>query len=290
MRWIWLAMLAGCYHADTPAGSPCSSDADCPGGQTCAAQHCSLTGATIDDAPAVQDAALDAAVVHDARPIDAPAPPPLIQYKATTSAYVLQNAPATTLTIARPACATNGVMVAAIAMGSTGEATLPVYTAPTGWTLVRRSNRNTDSSLAVYTHISATEPASYTWTFDVPIEGIGWISCYLNVDKTTPVDVEIGGPIESVGPTYAAPILTTTKANDLALAIIIAHTTLAAATTWSAPTNTTQRIDYNNTTTRSGTQGDRAIANVGSTGMIMTTASETQDYAIGEVLVLRQAP
>jgi hypothetical protein len=29
---------------------------------------------------------------------------------------------------------------------------------------------------------------------------------------------------------------------------------------------------------------------VGSTGLIMTTASETQDYAIGELLVLRQAP
>jgi hypothetical protein len=282
-------MLAGCYHADTPAGSPCGSDADCPGGQTCAAQHCSLAG-TIGDAPAVEDAALDAAVVHDARPLDATPPPPLIQYKTTTSAYVLQNAPAPTLTIARPDCTNSGVMVAAIAMGSTGEATLPVYTAPTGWTLVRRSNRNTDSSLAVYTHLAGNDPTSFTWTFDVPIEGIGWISCYLNVDRVTPVDVEIGGAIESVGPTYSAPLVTTTKSNDLALAIIIAHTTLNAATTWSAPSNTTQRIDFSNTTTRSGTQGDRAIANPGSTGMIMTTASETQDYAIGEVLVLRQAP
>lgn len=282
-------MLAGCYHADTPAGSPCSSDADCPGGQTCAAQHCSLAG-TIEDASAVEDAALDAAVVHDARPLDAPPPSPLIQYKATTSAYVLQNAPAPTLTIARPDCSNSGVMVAAIAMGSTGEATLPVYTAPTGWTLVRRSDRNTDSSLAVYTHLAGNDPASFTWTFDVPIEGIGWISCYLNVDRVTPIDVEIGGPIESVGPTYSAPLVTTTKSNDLALAILIAHTMLNAATSWSAPTNTTQRIDLSNTTTRSGTQGDRAIPNPGSIGMIMTTASETQDYAIGEVLVLRQAP
>ena len=283
-------MLAGCYHADTPAGSPCTSDADCPGGQTCAAQHCSLEGSVVEDAPAVADAALDAAIVRDARPLDAPAPPPLIQYKSTRSAYVLQNAPAAALTIVRPDCANNAVMVAVIAMGSTGEATLPVYTAPPGWTLVRRSDRNTDSSLAVYTRVYFNEPASYTWTFDVPIEGIGWISCYLNVDKTDPVDVEIGGPIESVGPTYSAPLLTTTKPNELALAIIIAHTTLAAATTWSAPTNTTQRINFSNTTTRSGTQGDRPLPNVGSTGAISTTASETQDYAIGELLVLRQAP
>ena len=104
-------------------------------------------------------------------------------------------------------------MVAVIAMGSTGEATLPVYTAPAGWTLVRRSDRNTDSSLAVYTRVYFNEPASYTWTFDVPIEGIGWISCYLNVDKAAPIDVETGGPIESVGPTYSAPLLTTTHAN-----------------------------------------------------------------------------
>jgi hypothetical protein len=181
-------------------------------------------------------------------------------------------------------------MVAAIAMGSTGEATLPVYTAPAGWTLVRRSDRNTDSSLAIYTHLAGNDPATFTWTFDIPIEGIGWISCYLNVDRVAPVDVEIGGPIESVGPTFVAPLVTTTRPNDLALAIMIAHTTLTVATTWSAPTNTTQRIDYNNTTTRSGTQGDRALPTIGSSGAIKTTASETQDYAIAEVLALRQAP
>jgi hypothetical protein len=175
-------------------------------------------------------------------------------------------------------------------MGSTAEPTLPVYTAPTGWTLVRRSDRNTDSSLAVYTRIAASEPASYTWTFDVPIEGVGWISCYLNVDHANLIDVEIGGAIESIGPTFAAPVLTTTHPNELALAIIVAHTTLAAATTWSVPANTTQRINFNNGTTRSGMQADRVVASAGSTGAISTTASETQDYAIGQLLVLRQAP
>lgn len=287
MRWVWLAMLAGCYHADTPAGSPCVSDTDCPGGQTCAAQHCSLEGGAIFDASATEDGPSDAAITRDATPLDAPAPPPLIQYKTTTSATVLQNAPATSLAIARPACS-GGEMVAAIAMGATGAASVPVYTAPPGWTLVRRSDRNTDSSLAVYVHAAlGNDPATFTWAFDLPIEGTGWISCYLNVDRTDPIDVETGGVIEDVGPVYTAPALTTTASNEMIVGIIIAHRT-AGATTWT--TNLTQRIDLNNGTTRSGMAGDRRIANPGSTGAITTTASATQDYAIGELLVLRQAP
>jgi len=287
MRWVWLAMLAGCYHADTPAGSPCISDAECPGGQTCAAQHCSLANGAIFDGALASDAPADTAVMPDATPLDAPAPPPLIQYKTTTSATVLQNAPATSLSIARPSCA-GGEMIASIAMGTTGAATLPVYTAPAGWTLVRRSDRNTDSSLAVYTHAASTaDPATFTWTFDLAIEGVGWISCYANVDRADPIDVETGGALEEVGPIYTAPTLTTTGANEMIVGIIVAHRT-AGATTWT--TSLTERIDLNNTTTRSGMAGDRRIANPGSTGTITTTASAAQDYAIGELLVLRQAP
>jgi len=180
-------------------------------------------------------------------------------------------------------------MVASIAMGAPGATTLPMYAAPPGWTLVRRSDHSTTSSLAVYTHAAlGNDTPMFTWIFDQAIEGTGWISCYLNVDRIQPVDVETGGALETTGPVYTAPTLTTTKPNEMIVGIIIAHTSQNAVTTWT--TNLTKRVDLNNGAARSGMEGTRPIANPGDTGLITTTASEAQDYAIGELLVLRQAP
>jgi hypothetical protein len=257
----------------------------------CVANRCVLDGTPADASDV--DAAVDARLVDTARSIDAipDAMSPAIAWVSATTATVLRGAPAMSVTVAQPTCATSNVMVAAIAMGNTGAATNPVFTPPTGWTLVRRSDHGNDTALLVYWHTAgAAEPATYTWQFTTLIEGVAWISCYANVDPTTPIDVEQGGVVATTGPDYAAPSITPTTANTMLVLTYIAHAPTATGTTWTPPALTNQRVNFNNGTSRSGTSADQLLGAANPTGALSATASEAQDYAIVESLALRPAP
>jgi hypothetical protein len=284
-------LVVGCYNAHPAFDVPCSSTGACPLGQICVADRCVLEG-TIEDALDL-DAAVDARLLDAASPLDATpdAMPPAIRWKSTTTATVLQNAPALSVTVAHPACDAADVMVAAIAMGVTGAATNSVFTPPPGWTLVRRSDHGNDTALVVYWHAAgAAEPATYTWQFSTMIHGVAWISCYGNVDPIAPIDVEQGGVIATTGPSYAAPSITPTRASTMLVLTCVSHAPTSAGTTWMPPVQTSQRVNLNNGTTRSGTSADRLLSTTNPTGATLAIASEAQDYALVESLALRPAP
>ena len=241
--------------------------------------------APVDAAPADSTSVTEADAHGDAMP---DAMPVLIAWQSTTTTSVLA-AGALSVTVARPTCAAGNVFVATVAMGRTGSAASPTFTAPTGWTLVRRVDRLNDSALLTYWHTaSAAEPTSYTWQFSATIEGVAWISCYANVNPTAPIEVEAGVLVATVGPAYATPSITTTTPNAMVLATYVSHA--ATATTWVAPTGTTKRAGLNNGTTRSGLGVDKLFAAAGATGTLTATASTAQGYALVEILALKPAP
>ena len=175
-------------------------------------------------------------------------------------------------------------------MQNSGAPAMPGFTAPAGWTQVRRLDHATDTALLVYWHTAtAVEPTSYTWQFSAQIEGVAWISCYANVDPSSPIDAEAGLVDSTAGPAYATPSITTTAPNAMLVATFVSHLA-TPPTTWSGSAGTTVRASFNNGTSRSGLGEDQLVAATGPTGARMATASSPQDYALVHVLALRPLP
>ena len=255
----------------------------------------SLSGATssdagnVTDATGTPDAAPDA--VADAKADgETSTPPHTITWRSTTTAFVPQ-AGASLVTVARPSTVASGdVLVAGVAMGNSGNSAAPVFTAPSGWSLVRRLDSGIATTLAVYWHVAgASEPATYTWSFDLPIEGEAWVSDYAGADTVSPVDVETGVVQASSATSYATPSLKTIAANTLVLGSFASHGSSAA--TWTAPPSTTTRASLNNQSSRSAIAVEQAVAAAGTTvGPWTATVDQAQDYALVHLMALRPAP
>jgi hypothetical protein len=239
----------------------------------------------------ISDAGVDAgdsdAAVADASEDSAPG---AITWRATTTQTVPEDQPVSSLTIARPATAAAGdVLIAGIAMGYSSAPTTPVFTPPQGWTLVRRIDDATLTTLAFYWHAQgATEPASYTWSFDMQLEGVAWISDYAGVDTTAPVAGEDGGVVATMGTSYATPKIKTTAANALVLATFASHccSTGSDIPMWNGPAGMVVRANLNNDTTRSALTAEVLVAAPGSAGPYTATVNVAQDYALTDVLAL----
>ncbi len=97
------------------------------------------------------------------------------------------------LAINRPTGAAGDVLIAQITV--TGRSANPTINAPTGWTLVNRTNYGTGAGQigqAIYYRVWASgEPTSYTWSFSGGSSGtryaIGNIVSYRGVDTTNPI-------------------------------------------------------------------------------------------------------
>jgi hypothetical protein len=103
-------------------------------------------------------------------------------------------------------------------------------TAPGGWTL---NSSAFLSGQAIYTYrriASASEPATYTWTFSATVPIAAWVGSYLGVDTATPFDSGISAGQN--GTTHTTGNFSTTSANDL----IVVGYSLAAISTFSTPT------------------------------------------------------
>ena len=141
-----------------------------------------------------------------------------------------------TLTInVPPGTTTNDAMVASIAI----RPSTAVITPPAGWALVRRMDNGASNSLAIYGKVAtASEPASYSWTFSASTGSAGGIRSFSGVDMTTPLDVENGAATAS-SLNHAAPSVTTTSANDM---IVTSHS-FASSATWTTPAGMTEAFD-----------------------------------------------
>jgi hypothetical protein len=78
----------------------------------------------------------------------------------------------------------NDVMYVYLAFSPIGAS----ITTPTGWTAASSSGA---TGIQVYTYrrvASASEPANYTWTFNITTNIAAWAGSYVGVDTTTPTD------------------------------------------------------------------------------------------------------
>ena len=214
--------------------------------------------------------------------------PGVITWESTQTATVAQ-AGANFVDIPVPSCLVGDVAVAAVAMGSTGAASMPTFTPPDAtWTLIRRLDSGNDTTSALYWHvITGGEPAMLRWSFSGTIGGVAWMSCYDGVDTTSPIDVETGVVIPTSASTFMSPSVVTTVPNAVLLVTFMTH---GNAVTWTPPPQTTQRANVENGSTRSGVGVDKVIAMPGATGMFTATSPQSQSYALVHVTALRPGP
>src|SRR4029077_18574815 len=99
---------------------------------------------------------------------------------------------------------------ASVAQVTVGAGSGTRWTAPAGWSLVRRDN-DSGGQIAegIYVHVvtATAEPASYTWTFSAGNDAAGGIADYSGVNTAAPIDVN-GGQGNAASTSVTAPSVT----------------------------------------------------------------------------------
>ena len=179
----------------------------------------------------------------------------------------------------------NDVMVASIAV----RPNTATITAPSGWTLVRRTN-NTNSnpnSLATYYKVAgSSEPTTYTWTLGSSAGAAGGIETFSGVNTSDPIDVEAGQNTANAV-TLTAPSVTTTSAYEM---LVTSHA-FASSATFTKPTGMTEAFDIASVTVpNSGgeaIEGNyQSLTSAGATGSKTATASGDADVGNAHTLAL----
>jgi hypothetical protein len=196
----------------------------------------------------------------------------------------------TSISIAKPSANEGDLLLAGLTLGWFNNGSQPVYTAPAGWTLVRRSDSGDDGSMLVYYHYaSPSDPAMFTWTSNTIVSGVGWISSYSGVLQTaSPIDAEAGGSSLNIGPDFVTPNITTTVPNVMVVGSFGGRNS-GSPTTWSARAGYTQRIAINNGNNRSGLSEDLIVPNPAN-GNAVGRVSNPQDLAVFHILALKPCP
>jgi hypothetical protein len=179
------------------------------------------------------------------------------------------------ITINKPAGVVDGdVMIASIAQGLVSSP-LTITGSPAGWTLVRQVQSGVTNvfGIAVYSRVASSEPASYTWTFSKALNSAGGISAYVNVDTTTPVDIETGA-------TGTPASITTTQPGEMIVASY-----MGSGASFTPAAGMTERVDRTSGSTNIATveQADVVQAVAGPTGSKPTTPASS----VYHVLALR---
>jgi hypothetical protein len=107
------------------------------------------------------------------------------------------------------------------------------FSAPSGWTLTSNLTASGQAVRSWRRIASASEPASYTFTFGSTVPLAAWAGSYIGVDPTTPFDNS--APNAQNGTTHTTGNFSTTSANDL----LVVGYSLAAVATFSTPSGLT---------------------------------------------------
>jgi hypothetical protein len=162
-------------------------------------------------------------------------------------------------------------------------------TAPSGWTLVRRTDNTSTNpnSLATYYKVAgSSEPTSYTWTLGSSAGAAGGIQSFSGVNTANPIDVE-GGQNTANALTLTAPGVTTASAYEM---LVTSHA-FASSATFTNPTGMTEAFDKASVTVPNS--GGEAIEGnyqlltaAGATGSRTATASGDADAGNAHTLAL----
>ena len=128
------------------------------------------------------------------------------------------------------------ILIAAIAVVGGSSITI---TAPTGWTLIARTNSGTDLALATYWKRSAPGDAeTFEWTLAASAIAAGGIMAYVDVNADDPVDVS-GATSTASSVTATAPTVTPTVTRGYVLHAFAAKSGVVMA----PPTTEDERFD-----------------------------------------------
>ena len=203
-----------------------------------------------------------------------------------SASYATNNAIATTLVVPRPATfATGDLLLASIAIR--GSSTI---SPPAGWTVIRNDLNGTNLRQVTWWKIAtASEPATYTFTFSAGRLSAGAIHAYGGVHPTNPIDVS-SGSINASSTSLTATGVTTTVANDRLVAFY-SMTTNATVTPPAGMTERGEQPGSESTLPRMTVieGSDQALAAAGATGNRVATASAAAT-SIGQLFALRPAP
>jgi MSHA biogenesis protein MshQ len=199
----------------------------------------------------------------------------------------------------------NDVMLAAVFVrGATADARkTPVVTAPAGWTLIRRDDHSMDgvvgggaSLLSYYRVATASEPATFTWTFDTDRLAVAGVASYSGVSTSSPLDGNSGAPSTAeYSKTIAGPSLTTTVPNAMVVGFFGLH---EGAQVITAPAGMTERAQRTSPEPVAGTRpfasnltfeiADESRAVAGATGKKEATSTYA-DTSIAQLIALKPA-
>jgi hypothetical protein len=195
-------------------------------------------------------------------------PPPSDAGIALRGVATGSNAATTSVTVPAPANATGDLLLATVDVRGT-----PVVSPPAGWTLLRTDSAGTAIRKATYWRIAnASEPASYTWTFNKAQNGVGTILAYDGVSPTAPIEASSGqGNASSTSIT--APSVTTESPNSLVVGLF----GLAKRASIAPATGMTERSEIATaagiTPVATGETADEFHSQPGPTGPEVATAS-----------------
>ena len=215
-------------------------------------------------------------------PTPTPPPPPAgnITFRSATEAD--NGAGGTSLILRTPAGTSSGdVLVAHITVRTSGV----TITAPSGWTRVLRLDSTTSISTAAYVRVaSATEPSSYTWTFNASHEASGGISGYSGVNTTSPVDASASQYNSSTN-AVDNPGVTTTAANDMLVFMV----GIAVPTTVNTIPGFTQEWSVTSNSSTSSEMSEEVDPLVGATGPLIATHNGGSSSNVTMLIALKPA-
>ena len=217
---------------------------------------------------------------------------------ASSNATDVQSAPnastgAATLVINTPTSTASGdfLMAGITVTGGSGAG----LAAPSGWTLIQRTNNSTNVALFTYYHVasgtiaSGSEPANYTWNLSPNARASGGILRYTGVNTSSPFNVTPSTNTGS-GTAVTANSITTTSAQTA----VVGFYATAAKTSFTPPGGTptaTERFDVQNTNAAGPTIESATLteATAGATGNKTATATLAGQWA-AQLVALNPVP
>ena len=198
------------------------------------------------------------------------------------------NVTITQLQINKPAnVAQNDVLIANVVVNGGDAAAI---TAPSGWTLIKRNDNDSNTAMASYYKVAgSSEPSSYTWDVDSQTRAEGGITRYSGVDSSNPVDTSAGnfgrGTVATTSP------ITTAASNEEVIALY-GFDAGNSGNYFSAPTGMTEKYDVSNNPLGPSTAGDDVLqTSAGSTGSKSSTISggKARNW-VSQIIALNKPP
>ncbi len=196
----------------------------------------------------------------------------------------------TTVTLTKPSGSTVGdFLLASISVNGGSPAEI---TAPSGWTLITRTDNDTNISILSYWKaVGFSEPSSYVWTINPQTRATGGITRYSGINIASPIDVI--GTSTGRGTVATAPSVTTTQDGERIVGIFATNEGKNNSPTFSTTTGYTKMYDKKYAPLGPTTSAeDKAQSTTGASGSIAVTISNgaQRDWAAQTLALKMEAP